>query len=168
MTVRPYLPRSGLVHLFVLAAIAVPIPTAWAAPKMSPPSGGSQDCGWTVTRDYLAETMSYRLHLELGGCGWWDGSPRELVVDLLRDDGSGQSERRSAPVACSSRSGGTGPRSTTSCEAVATVDHPENETDVEYRGTATWKWNDGRRRVAFHSSCTTTSETIACSDATGG
>jgi hypothetical protein len=167
MTVRSSFLRSGLVHLFVPAALVALGPMAWAAPKTSPPSGGSRDCGWTVTRDYLAETMSYRLHLELGGCGWWDGSPRELVVDLVRDDGSGKPERRASPVACSSRSGGTQPPSATSCEAVATLDHPENETDVEYRGTATWKWNDGRHRVAFDSSCTTTSETIACTDGTG-
>ena len=142
-------------------------PVAWSAPKTSPPTGGSRDCGWTVTRGYLAETMSYRLHLELAGCRWWDGSPRQLVVDLVRDDGSGTPVRRTTSVACASQSGGTGRASTTTCEAVATVDHPENETDVEYHGTASWKWNDGPHRVAFDSSCTTTSETIACDDGKG-
>jgi hypothetical protein len=167
MTVLSSFLRPNLVNLFVLAALGVPGPVVWASPKMSPPSGGSKDCGWTVTREYLAETMSYRLHLELAGCGWWDGSPRELVVDLVRNQRSGKPERQTSPVACSSQSGETGPPSPTSCEAVATVDHPENETDVEYRGTATWKWNDGRHRVAFDSSCTTTSETIACTDHAG-
>jgi hypothetical protein len=142
----------------VLTSAAVGLaPTAWAAPKSSPPTGGSADCGWTATKDYLPESMSFRLHLNLAGCSWWDGSARDLLVELVRDDGSGQPERRSSQVACSSPS----------CESVATVDHPENETDVEYRGTASWKWNDGRHRVVFAASCTTNSETVVCTDQKG-
>jgi hypothetical protein len=149
------------------AALMALGPVASAEPKPSPPSGGTGDCGWKVTRDYLPETMTYRLHLDLGGCPWWDGSPRELVVELARDDGSGRPERRRSLVACSSDPDETGRPQASACEAFVSADHPENETDVRYRGTAGWNWHDGRHRAAFESSCTTTSETVGCTDGHG-
>lgn len=141
------------------------VPGAWAA-KESAPTGGSKDCGWTVSRAYGPESMTYRLHLELQGCGWWDGSARDLVVGLARNDGSHPPATRRSPVACASDRPRQG-RPPTACDASATIDHPEGETDVEYHGEATWKWEDGRHRVSFDTACTTNSETVTCSDDPG-
>src|SRR5688500_4269809 len=51
--------------------------------------------GSTVTREYTPEAMTFRLHLDLDGCRWWDGSARNLVIWLSRDDGAGPASRYS-------------------------------------------------------------------------
>jgi hypothetical protein len=128
--------------------------TAWTAAS-SPPVGGTETCGWRVSRDYGPQSLTYRLHLDVGGCAWWDGSERSLQVTVTRGRGHDAQRARSVPVRCI--------RGAAGCDASATLDHPEGET-AHYAGQATWQWNDGRHRVAFATSCTTTSENVSCAD----
>ena len=144
--------RRGV--LAIAVALGVVPGAGWAAAS-STPVGGTETCGWRVTRDYGPESLTYRLHLEVGGCAWWDGSDRSLEVIVTRGKGSGAQRARSVPVQCI--------RGAASCDASATLDHPEGET-ARYTGQATWQWNDGRHRVAFATSCTTTSENVSCAD----
>ena len=148
---RPLAPAAALLGLM----LAVVPGAAWAA-KPSPAVGGSGDCGWRVTRDYGPGSLTYRLHLDLTGCRWWDGSDRSLHVSLRRSDNHGAATvARSAPAPCTARAA--------TCEASATIAHPEGET-AHYAGQATWTWEDGPRRVSFDTSCMTTSETVSCAD----
>lgn len=135
---------------------------AWAA-KPSPPVGGTDQCGWRVTRDYSPQALTYRLHLALAGCTWWDGSARSLKVSVTRAEPHAQRTANSAPVGCA------GPKGSppAACDASATIEHPEGET-ARYRGEASWEWNDGRHRVAFDTTCSTTSETMSCADDQSG
>lgn len=120
--------------------------------------------GSTVTREYRPEAMTFRLHLDLDGCGWWDGSARNLVIWLSRDDGAGAASRYSM-TACES---GSDPSSrTTSCEVFTTLAHPAEEKAVTYEGEATWQWQDGTRRVSFTTRCTTALNHARCDDPVG-
>jgi hypothetical protein len=117
--------------------------------------------GSRVTREYTPQAMSFRLHLDLEGCGWWDGSARNLVIWLSRDDGSGPASRYSM-TACES---GSDPASrTTTCEVFTTLAHPAEERAVKYQGEATWEWQDGPRRVSFDTHCTTETNHARCDD----
>ena len=109
--------------------------------------------GASVSRDYTAATMTFRLHLDLAGCRWWDGSARDLVMWLGRDDGAGPANRWSM-AACDSGSDPNAARPA-SCEVLTSLDHANPEQAVSYQGEATWKWRDGPRRVAFETRCTT-------------
>ena len=113
---------------------------AWAA-KSSPAVGGSDDCGWRVTRDYGPGSLTYGLHLNLGECVWWDGSDRRLEVTIRRTDNDGTTMARSAPSPCQ-RSGQNPMPRAAGCDASVTIDHPEGET-ARYAGHASWIWNDG-------------------------
>jgi len=138
-----------------------------SAAKSSPPVGGSKDCGWRVTRTYGPEALTYRLHLTLGGCSWWDGSARSLKVAITRADDAGGRTARSSPAACATPAGQSDGAKKAHCDASATLDHPEGET-AHYSGEATWEWNDGLHRVAFDTTCTTTSESVSCDDDAAG
>jgi hypothetical protein len=117
--------------------------------------------GSTVTREYGPEAMTFRLHVDLDGCGWWDGSARNLVIWLSRDDGTGPASRYSM-TACEA---GSDPASrTTACEVFTTVTHPAEEKAVTYQGEATWEWQDGTRRVSFDTHCTTAHGNARCED----
>ena len=138
----------------------------------APAAGGStssstfvpqQACrGATASRDYTAETMTFRLRLDLDGCHWWDGSARNLVVFLSRDDGSGPASRYSMMPCESSTEPGVD--RTTVCEVFSTVRHPAREKAVTYQGEANWTWRDGERRVAFETRCTTSGRQSRCDD----
>jgi hypothetical protein len=91
--------------------------------------------------------MTYRLHLDLAGCRWWDGSARNLVIFLSRDDGAGPASRY-AMTPCTSDEG-------PACEVFVTLPHPINETAVGYQGEATWEWKNGPQRESFDTRCTT-------------
>lgn len=148
--------RHGPAAVVVGLMLAAVPGAAWGA-KPSPAVGGSSDCGWRVTRDYGPGSLTYRLHLDLAGCRWWDGSDRSLHVNLRRSDDHGAaSVARSSPAPCTGRAA--------TCDASATIAHPEGETAARYAGQATWMWNDGQRQVSFATSCTTTSETVSCAD----
>jgi len=142
--------------------IAVGVLPGAARAATSSPAGGTETCGWRVTREYGPESLTYRLHLDVGGCQWWDGSDRSLHVTVTRRDGHGARTTRSEPSPCT-RTGAAGPGEAVGCDASATLAHPEGET-AHYAGQATWQWNDGRHRVAFTTRCTTTSETVSCAD----
>jgi hypothetical protein len=119
--------------------------------------------GATATRDYTADTMTWQLHLDLAGCRWWNGSARDLVMWLGRDDGAGPANRWSM-AACDS-----GPdrkaAHPTGCDVLTSLAHTNPEQAVAYQGEATWKWKDGTHRVAFETHCTTTSDgRAACDD----
>jgi hypothetical protein len=136
-----------------------------AAADASPAGPGfvalSACSGSTVTRQYTPEAMTFRLHLDLDGCAWWDGSARNLVIWLSRDDGAGPASRYSM-TACE---GGSDPSSrTTACEVFATLPHPSEEKAVTYQGEATWQWQDGTRRVSFETHCTTAQNHARCDD----
>ncbi|HVW30920.1 MAG TPA: hypothetical protein VHL53_00145 [Acidimicrobiia bacterium] len=131
---------------------------AWAA-KPSAPVGGTADCGWQVTRQYGPETLTYRLHLALAGCSWWDGSARSLKVSVTRVESKTRQTAQSGPAPCAGPSGSA----PASCDASATIQHPEGET-ARYIGEASWEWNDGRHRVTFDTTCFTNSETVSCAD----
>ena len=145
---------SGLV-------VALAPPMAWAA-KPSPPVGGSDQCGWRVSREYGPAVMRYRLHLSLAGCDWWDGSARALKVSLVRTESHRRQAAQSDPAPCAGSPGTPG----AGCDAAATIEHPEGET-AHYRGEATWEWSDGRHRAVFDTTCATTSETVRCADDAG-
>jgi hypothetical protein len=133
---------------------------AWAM-KSSPSVGGTSDCGWHVNRDYGPESLTYRIHLDLGGCAWWDGSDRSVKVTVKRIDEHGSRTARSSPAPCfRTKQLGSG---RAGCDASATIPHPEGET-ARYVGDATWQWNDGPHRVGFDTNCTTTSESVSCAD----
>lgn len=152
---------NRLVWLGVVAAVFA-VSSAGASPS-SPEFVAQGACsGSTVTREYTAESMTFRLHLDLDGCRWWDGSARNLVVWLSRDDGAGPASRYSM-TACES---GADPDSTgpDSCEVSAALLHPAEEQAVTYRGEATWEWKDGPRRVAFDTRCTTAVGQARCDD----
>ena len=153
--------QQGLGVLVVGIALVLISGRAWAA-KQSPAIGGSDDCGWRVTRDYGPDSLTYRLHLDLGGCAWWNGADRRLEVTVRRTDNDGTTMARSAPSPCQ-RSGQSQTPRAAGCDASVTIDHPEGET-ARYAGQAAWIWNDGRREVAFAATCTTTSETVSCTD----
>jgi hypothetical protein len=142
--------------------LVVAAPAAGGAPA-SPGIGPQQACpGATATRHYTPEVMTFRLRLDLDGCQWWDGSARNLVVFLSRDDGSGPASRYSM-IPCEQSPDPNAER-TTFCEVFSTVHHPAEEHDVTYQGEATWKWRDGERRVAFETRCTTTQGDSRCDD----
>ena len=144
--------RRGV--LAIAIALGLLPGTAWTATSAAP-VGGSETCGWRVSREYGPGSLTYRLHLDVGGCAWWDGSDRSLLVSITRGQGHDAQRARSVPVQCT--------RGAASCDASAALDHPEGET-ARYAGQATWQWNDGRHRVAFATSCTTTSENVSCAD----
>lgn len=135
----------------VLALIGA-VPAAGAASAAGPAEGPCR--GATVTRDYTAEAMTYRLRLDLDGCRWWDGSARNLVIWLSRDDGAGAASRYSMAACEADRSPGAA--ATTTCEVSVALAHAAGETAVAYQGEATWEWKDGPQRVSFDTRCTTT------------
>lgn len=146
--------------------LAVGVPAAGGSPPPSPSRSdlsAQQACrGATATREYTAEAMTFRLRLDLAGCRWWDGSARNLVIFLSRDDGSGPASRYST-TPCESGSDPDAER-TTVCEVFSTVHHPAEEAAVAYQGEATWKWRDADRRVAFETRCTTSGGQSRCDD----
>jgi hypothetical protein len=98
--------------------------------------------------------MTYRLRLDLDGCRWWDGSARNLVIWLSRDDGAGAASRYSMAACEADR--GPGAASTTTCEVFVTLAHAPSEAAVAYQGEATWEWKDGPQRASFDTRCTAT------------
>ena len=147
-----------------VVGLTLGVPAAAASP--APPGFMAEGAcsGSTVTREYGPEAMTFRLHLDLDGCGWWDGSARNLVIWLSRDDGTGAASRYSM-TACESSSD---PSSrTTSCEVFTTLAHPAEEKAATYEGEATWQWQDGTRRVSFTTHCTTAQNHARCDDPVG-
>lgn len=144
--------------------VAVGVPAAGGSPSPSPSRfAPPQACaGATATREYTAEAMTFRLRLDLDGCRWWDGSARNLVIYLGRDDGTGPASRYST-MACESSSDPGGER-TSSCEVFTTMHHPAEEKAVTYQGEATWTWEHGERRVSFETPCTTSQGQARCDD----
>ena len=164
---RPLLRRarlSGATRLIwtgVLATmLAVPAAGAGAGPSEFVAQAACS--GSTVTREYTPESMTLRLHLDLEGCRWWDGSARNLMIWVSRDDGAGPASRYSM-MACEA---GSDPQSSrpTACEVFATLPHPADEDAVTYQGEATWEWKDGTRRVSFDTRCTTAAGQAGCED----
>ena len=143
-----------------VAAAAFVVSSAGASPSPDVVAQGACS-GSTVTRDYTAESMTFRLHLDLAGCRWWDGSPRNLVIWLSRDDGAGPASRYSM-TPCE----GSDPNSArpARCEVSTSLPHPAEERAVTYQGEATWEWKDGPRRVSFDTRCTTVAGQAGCDD----
>lgn len=139
--------------------LSAPAAAASAATAGFEAQGGCT--GSTVTRQYTPEAMTFRLHLDLDGCRWWDGSARNLVIWLSRDDGAGPASRYSM-IPC--ESGDDAASRQTMCEVFATLPHPAEEQAVTYQGEATWEWQDGTRRVSFDTRCTTTQGHARCDD----
>jgi hypothetical protein len=102
-----------------LLALTSAVPAAGAAASDARREAGCR--GATVTRDYTAESMTYRLRLDLDGCGWWDGSARNLVIWLSRDDGAGAASRYSMAACEADRNPGAA--ATTTCEVFVTLGH---------------------------------------------
>ena len=155
-------PGANRVMWLAVVATAFVVSSAGASPS-SPQIEAQGACsGSTVTRDYTRESMTFRLHLDLAGCEWWDGSPRNLAIWLSRDDGAGPASRYSM-TPCES---GADPKSARpeSCEVFAALAHPAEEQAVTYRGEATWQWKDGPRRVSFDTHCTTAAGRARCDD----
>lgn len=142
-----------------MLAIAGGPPPAGASPAAPASVAPGRCSGATVTRSYTADSMTYRLHLDLAGCRWWDGSPRNLVIWLSRDDGSGPADRYSMTPCGQGSDPSAAP--TTACEVSITLAHPGAENAVTYQGEATWQWKDGTHRVSFDKRCTTTAEARA-------
>lgn len=145
-----------------LLGVAVGVPAAGGSPSTAEFVAQQACQGATATREYTADAMTLRLRLDLGGCGWWDGSARNLMIFVGRDDGSAIASRYST-MACESGSEPNAPR-TTVCEVFTTVHHPTEESAVNYQGEATWKWHDGERRVSFETRCTTSQSQSRCDD----
>ncbi|MGH9010307.1 MAG: hypothetical protein ACRDYF_10735 [Acidimicrobiia bacterium] len=141
--------------------VTLGVPAANASPARPGFVAQGACSGSTVTREYTPEAMTFRLHLDLDRCRWWDGSARNLVIWLSRDDGAGPASRYSM-AACEA---GSDPSSrTTACEVFATLPHPAEEEAVTYQGEATWEWHDGTRRVSFDTHCTTAQNHARCDD----
>ena len=135
-----------------LLALLGGVSTAGAAGSSR--SAGDGSCpGATVTRQYTAESMTFRLNLDLSGCRWWDGSARNPMIWLSRDDGAGPASRYAmTPCASDSNSDGT---PTTACEVSTALPHAAAEQAVSYQGEATWEWKDGPQRISFDTRCST-------------
>lgn len=142
--------------------LAVGVPAAGGSPSSSRFFTQQACSGATATREYTAEAMTFRLHLDLDGCRWWDGSARNLVIFVSRDDGTGPASRYSM-MPCESGSDPNADR-TSFCEVFSTLHHPAEEQAVTYQGEATWKWQDGERRVSFETRCTTNQGKSRCDD----
>jgi hypothetical protein len=134
-----------------LLALTGAVPAADAAASRS--AGGGSCSGATVTRQYTAESMTFRLHLDLDGCRWWDGSARNLMIWLSRDDGTGPASRYAMAPCASDSNPDAAP--TTVCEVSAALPHTAGEQAVTYQGEATWEWKDGPQRISFDTRCTT-------------
>lgn len=145
---RAWPSRARHIACIGLLALMGGVPAAAAAGDARPAAKSDVCKGETVTRDYTAEAMTFRLQLDLAGCRWWDGSARNLVIWLSRDDGAGPASRY-AMTPCTSEQG-------TTCEVSVSLPHPLSETAASYQGEATWEWRDGPQRVAFDTRCTTT------------
>ena len=144
-----------------MLGLTLGVPPADASPARPGFVAQSACTGSTVTRDYTPEAMTFRLQLNLDGCRWWDGSARNLVIWLSRDDGAGPASRYSMTV-CEA---GSDPASrTTACEVFTTLAHPAEEKAVTYQGEATWEWQDGTRRVSFDTHCSSTQSNARCDD----
>ena len=144
-----------------MLGLTLGVPAAAASPARPDFVAQGACRGSTVTRDYTPEAMTFRLRLDLDGCPWWDGSARNLVIWLSRDDGAGPASRYSM-TECES---GSDPASrTTTCEVFTTLPHPAEERAVTYQGEATWEWQDGTRRVSFETHCTTETNNARCDD----
>jgi len=76
-----------------VVGLTLGVPAAAASPAGSDFIAEGACSGSTVTREYTPEAMTFRLHLDLDGCRWWDGSARNLVIWLSRDDGTGPASR---------------------------------------------------------------------------
>jgi hypothetical protein len=150
---RAWRPRATLMAWTGVLATTVGFGPAGASPTSARLAVQGSCPGATVTRQYTAESMTFRLHVDLGGCPWWDGSPRNLVIWLSRDDGTGPADRYTM-TACPP-----------DCDVVAALPHQSEEKAVAYQGEATWQWKDGPRRVSFETRCTTTRQGHAsCAD----
>jgi hypothetical protein len=145
----------------LILGVTLGVPAASAAP--APPRFQAEGtcAGSTVTREYTPEAMTLRLHLDLDGCHWWDGSARNLMIWLTRDDGNGPASRYQN-MAC--ESGSDADSRTSTCEIFASLAHPLEEKSVSYLGEATWKWKDGTRRVSFDTHCSTVASESRCDD----
>lgn len=155
--------RSKATPVVSAGVLALMLSVPAAATSPAPPGFLAQGAcsGATVTREYTPEAMTFRLHLDLDGCHWWDGSARNMVIWLSRDDGTGPASRYSM-MACES---GPDPSSRkTMCEIFATLPHPAEEKAVAYQGEATWEWQHGTRRVSFDTRCTTDQNDARCDD----
>jgi hypothetical protein len=164
---RPSASKTRRLACTGLLAMAVATPGAGASQPSSHFDATEACTGATVTREYTADSMTYRLHLDLDGCRWWDGSARNLVIWLSRDDGTGPASRYSM-MPCESGSDPGSARPST-CEVFAALPHPTAEQAVTYQGEATWEWKEGTQRASFDSRCTTAPNgEAACDDRTGG
>ena len=156
--------RSKAARVVVSAGVlglTLGVPAADATPARPGFVAAGACPGSTVTREYTAQTMTFRLHLDLDGCQWWDGSARNLVIWLSRDDGAGPASRYSM----SPCDAGSDPSArTTTCEVFATLPHTAEENAVTYQGEATWEWHDGTRRVSFATHCTSAQNHARCDD----
>jgi hypothetical protein len=144
-----------------IVGLTLGVPAAAASPDQPGFVALGACSGSTVTREYTAQAMTFRLHLDLDGCQWWDGSARNLMIGLSRDDGAGPASRYSM-TPCES---GSDPASrTTTCEVFTRLAHSVEERAVSYEGEATWEWQDGTRRVSFQTHCTTDQSQARCDD----
>ena len=159
---RAWRSKANQIACAGVLGLTVGVPAAGGSPSSSPVFPQQACSGATATREYTAEAMTFRLRLDLDGCQWWDGSARNLVIYVSRDDGAGPASRYSM-MACESGSE-PGANRTTLCEVFSTVHHPAEEKAVTYSGEATWKWQDGERRVSFETRCTTAKNQSRCDD----
>jgi hypothetical protein len=153
--------NANRIALTGLLGIGVGVPAAGGSPSSTGNTAQQPCAGATARREYTADAMTFRLRLDLDGCRWWDGSPRNLVIYVSRDDDTGPASRYSM-IPCDA---GTDPNArTTFCEVFTTVHHPAEEKAATYQGEATWQWQDGERRVSFETRCSTTKGQARCDD----
>lgn len=160
---RAWRPRATLMAWTGVLATTMGLGPAGASPTSAHLAIQGACPGGTVTRQYTAESMTFRLHVDLGGCPWWDGSPRSLVIWVSRDDGTGPADRYTMTSCPPESEPGSAP--TTACDVSAALPHQTEEKAVTYQGEAAWEWKDGTRRVSFDTHCTTTRQGHAsCAD----
>ena len=92
--------------------VTLGVPAADASPAPERPGFVAQSAcsGSTVTREYTAEAMTFRLHLDLDGCRWWDGSARNLNCrrhHCSRDHSGSQPPKAQAQASPNSATGGS-------------------------------------------------------------
>jgi hypothetical protein len=156
--------RAGAIVVSGLLGLGLGVPGAAGAAGSA---GSAGRCpGATATRRYSADAMTFAVRLDLAGCRWWDGSARNLVMWLGRDDGAAPANRWSM-TACDGGDGGdgAGAQGPTTCEVATTLAHGDPEQAVTYQGEATWRWKDATQRVSFETRCTTAADGRAtCAD----
>ena len=142
------------------------LPAGTPARAEAPSAGGCMFPG--TARSYEDTQLTYGVDLDVTDCPWWRGTPITLDATVVRIEGeeSTTADRMALcgdAVTDSGQPGTDQPRPG-ACAVSVSVDHPAGET-AEYRGKATFPWEDGDHTYTFDVLCR---PTTGCLDVPAG